>query len=92
MMLLWLSQHPTLGKAKRFSIRDPVPGLKSSAGNIENPEEGRKAHTLLAYNHVYTFWRKWRYIRATRSVWRKWYIWVDRQGVTECTNKTLKLR
>ena len=67
-MLLWLSKHPTLEKAKRFAICDSAPGLKSSADDFDNPEKGRKAHFLLAYDHVYTFWHKRRYIKATRSM------------------------
>jgi len=65
-MLLWLSQHPKLEKAGRFAISDSAPGLKKSAGGDFDPKNGRKAHFLLAYHHVYTFWHKQRYIKVVR--------------------------
>jgi len=91
-MLFWLSQHPTLGKGKRFSIRDSALGLESSADDFDNPEKGRKARFPLAYNHVYTFWHKWRYIKATRSLWGKDYIRVGWREYKERRNQTLNFR
>ena len=64
-MLLWLSQHPKLEKAGRFAISDSAPGLKSASDDFD-PNNSRKAHFLLAYGHVYTFWHKRRYIKVVR--------------------------
>jgi len=65
--MLWLSQHPTLIKARKVAISTSSFGLETPVDDFDDSKNGPKVRFLVPYNYVSTFWYKRRYVRVSRS-------------------------
>jgi len=65
--MVWLSQHPAWGKARKVAVSTSSFGLESRVDCFDNPKNGRKVRFVVAYDYESTFWHKRRYIKVIRS-------------------------
>ena len=65
--MVWLSQHPAWGKARKVAVSTSSFGLESRVDCFDGPKNGRKVRFVVAYDYESTFWHKRRYIKVIRS-------------------------
>ena len=67
-MMLWLSQHPAWSKARKVAISTSAFGLESPVdfyGNVK--PSAQKIRFVAAYDYVFSFWHKRRYIKVVKT-------------------------
>jgi len=65
--MVWLSQHPAWMKARKVAISTSPFGLEIPTDPYGNSKNHRKVRFIVAYDYIFTFWHKRRYIKVFRS-------------------------